>query len=179
MEKLENHIEKLCSFYVSDLHLVTMILPYINEALNEKANIVTILENNIEENIKMLLTRLRLRNEKKILEIDWKNTNIEKYHEIPNKLKDLVENQKEVNIVFINGTGKYIDEVNKRLMENLKKVSKKLKNVKVKIINCYEVTEFNGNIKEILDNHDKILNTSGEKEIGEVFEGYSKMSDVG
>ena len=48
-------------------------------------------------------------------------------------------------------------------------------NKKIKIVNCYEVTEFNTNIKEILDEHDKILNTSGEKEKGEVFEGYSDV----
>ena len=31
---------------------------------------------------------------------------------------------------------------------------------------------------EILDAHDKILNTSGEKEISEVFEGYEKQKKV-
>ena len=46
----------------------------------------------------------------------------------------------------------------------------------VKIIDCYEVTEFNGNIQAILDAHDKILNTSGEREISDVFEGYEKQN---
>ena len=179
MGNLENKIEKLCSFYVNDWHLVTMILPYINKELNEKANIVTILENSIEENIKMMLAKLRLKNEKNILAIDWDSTNVEKQHEILKKVECIVKNQKEINIVLINGTGKYIDKVNACFMQNLPKVSKKLKNFKIKIINCYEVTEFNGSIKQILDSHDKILNTSGEKQIGEVFEGYSKMSDVG
>lgn len=45
---------------------------------------------------------------------------------------------------------------------------------KIKIINFFEVTEFNNNIMEILDAHDRILNTSGEREISEVFEGYAK-----
>ena len=50
-----------------------------------------------------------------------------------------------------------------------------LKNVRnIKIINCYEITEFNYNITEILDEHDKILNTSGEREKEDVFEGYEK-----
>ena len=49
MEMSRNHIEKLCSFYVSDWHLVTMLLPYINKQINEKANIITILESDIEE----------------------------------------------------------------------------------------------------------------------------------
>ena len=38
------------------------------------------------------------------------------------------------------------------------------------------MSEFNINMQEILHNHDKILNTSGEKEINEVFEGYPKIS---
>ena len=45
---------------------------------------------------------------------------------------------------------------------------------KITIINCYEVMQFNNNVKEILDKHDKILNTSGEMEIEKVFEGYVK-----
>ena len=59
MEILNNNIEKLCSFYVSDWHLVTMLLPYINKEINENANIITILENNIEENIKTLIKKLK------------------------------------------------------------------------------------------------------------------------
>ena len=36
------------------------------------------------------------------------------------------------------------------------------------------MTEFNNNIVKILDAHDKVFNTSGEKEIYEVFDGYKK-----
>ena len=32
-------IKKICSFYVSDWHLVTMLLPYINRQIDEKAKI--------------------------------------------------------------------------------------------------------------------------------------------
>ena len=72
MEKLENSPERICGFYVSDWHLVTMILPYINKELNEKANIVTILEKDIEKNIKTLISKLNLKNEKKVLKLNWK-----------------------------------------------------------------------------------------------------------
>ena len=87
MEILKNNIEKICSFYVSDWHLVTMLLPYINKQINEKANIITILENDIEENIKTLIKRLNLKNEEKILNLNWKKTNGIKYSEIERKLK--------------------------------------------------------------------------------------------
>ena len=36
MELVKPTIEKICSFYVSDWHLVTMLLPYINKEINEK-----------------------------------------------------------------------------------------------------------------------------------------------
>ena len=42
MDLLKNNIERLCSFYVTldRVFLVTMLLPYINKQINEKANII-------------------------------------------------------------------------------------------------------------------------------------------
>lgn len=172
MEILKNNIEKICSFYVSDWHLVTMLLPYINKQINEKANIITVLENDIEENIKTLIKRLNLKNEEKILNLNWKKTNGIKYSEIERKLKNLKKEQI-LNVVFINGKKEYIDMTNKNVEKFLSENKNKYKNINIKIINCFEVSEFNINMQEILHNHDKILNTSGEKEINEVFEGYA------
>lgn len=172
MEILKNNIEKICSFYVSDWHLVTMLLPYINKQINEKANIITILENDIEENIKTLIKRLNLKNEEKILNLNWKKTNGIKYSEIERKLKNLKKEQI-LNVVFINGKKEYIDMTNKNVEKFLSENKNKYKNINIKIINCFEVSEFTINMQEILHNHDKILNTSGEKEINEVFEGYA------
>lgn len=171
MEILKNNIEKLCSFYVSDWHLVTMLLPYINKQINEKANIITILENDIEENIKTLTKKLNLKNEKEILELNWKKSNGIKYSVLQEKMKDIKEDI--LNIVFINGSKSYIGITNKNIEKFLKDNKNKYKEVKIKIINCYEVGEFNINMQEILSMHDKILNTSGEKEIRDVFEGYA------
>lgn len=172
MEILKNNIEKLCSFYVSDWHLVTMLLPYINKQINEKANIITILEDDIEENIKTLTKKLNLKNEKKILKLNWSKSNGIKYSELQEKMKQL-EDKEVINVIFINGSKKYIDMTNKNIEKFLEVNFNKIKNEKVKIINCFEVGDFNLNIQEILHSHDKILNTSGEKEISEVFEGYA------
>lgn len=172
MEILKNNIEKLCSFYVSDWHLVTMLLPYINKQINEKANIITLLENDIEENIKTLTKKLHLKNEEKILNLYWKKSNGIKYSITQEKMKNLKENEI-INIIFINGSKNYIDMTNKNIEKFLKESKEKYKEIKIKIINCYEVGEFNLSMKSILDSHDKILNTSGEKEICEIFEGYA------
>lgn len=170
MENLKNNIEKLCSFYVNDWHLVTMLLPYINKQINEKANIITILESDIEKNIQTLIKKLNLKNEEKILSLDWKKTNGIKYLEVENKIKKLKKDNC-LNIIFINGSKNNIEIVNKNIEKALS--NKKIKNVFIKIIDCYEVSEFNINMQEILNSHDKILNTSGEKEICDVFEGYA------
>ena len=61
MDMLNNNIERLCSFYVSDWHLVTMLLPYVNKQINEKANIITILENDIEENMRNSNKKIKLK----------------------------------------------------------------------------------------------------------------------
>ena len=167
MKKENQKVEKLCSFYVSNWHLATMLLPYINHQIDENAKIITILENNIEENIKTLVEKLNLKNEKEILEIRWTNINSKKYGDIENILKKEIRKTKE-NIILINGCQNYIERNN----ENVEKWIKKSGEKKIKIINFFEVTEFNHNIMEILNAHDRILNTSGEKEISEVFEGY-------
>lgn len=193
MKKENKKIEKLCSFYVSNWHLVTMLLPYINEKIEKNTKIITILENNIEENIKKLLERLNLKNEEKILKINWKNFNSQKYEEVSEYLseqnknlkniiindknsKNVITNNKKAKdvIILVNGSKENIEMNN----QNIQKWLKKEKINKAKIINFFEVTEFNNKISEILDNHDKVFNTSGEREISEVFEGYEKKEKV-
>ena len=172
MEILKNNIEKICSFYVSDWHLVTMLLPYINKQINEKVNIITVLEKDIQENIITLLNKLNLKNTEEILKINWKKTNGLKYFELKKQMEKVDEKSK-LNIVFINGNKSYIDITNKNIEKIFKEENKKYKEVNIKIINCFEVGDFNTNISNILSEHSKILNTSGEREICEVFEGYA------
>ena len=166
-------IEKVCSFYVSDWHLVTMLLPYINSKIDKNVEIITILENEMKEKIKTLLEKLNLKNRKEILDINWDSLKSRKYADISKRLKKQVKENIE-NIILINGSKEYIEKNNINIEKWMKNSSVK----NIKIINFFEVTEFNNNIMEILDTHDKILNTSGEKEISEVFEGYNKQEKI-
>ena len=169
MNNINYQIEKLCGFYVSDWHLTTTILPYINSKIDEKTKVITILENNIEENIKVLMKKLNLKNKNKILNIRWTNVDSKKYTNIENILNtEVTKNTK--NIILISGNKNYIEVIN----NNINKWHKKTNIKSIKIINFFEVTEFNNDIVNILDGHDKILNTSGEREISEVFDGYYK-----
>ncbi len=179
MKNENDFFKKICSFYVSEWHLATMILPYLNKKIDEKIKIKTILEKDIQENIETLLSKLNLKNEKEFLEINWRKTKVIKYSEFENNmLKQINENS---NIIILtNGTKKYINSVNKNVSKfiekNIDEILKRKANIS--IINCYEVTEFNENLNEILDEHDLVLNTSGEKQIEEVFEGYEKKQII-
>ena len=52
MEEREKSMETLCSFYVSDWHIVTMLLPYINAQINENKKVKSVyLLNSDEEQI--------------------------------------------------------------------------------------------------------------------------------
>ena len=70
------------------------------------------------------------------------------------------------------GSKEKIECIGKNIDKWIKKSEKKLEKKEIKIINCYELMEFNQNLTEILDEHDKILNTSGIHEIEEMYEGY-------
>jgi len=172
----ECNVMKLCSFYVSDWHLITMLLPYINKKINEETKIATILENDIKNNVEILLERLNLKNEEKILNINWKNNQEVKY----SKISKILENNEEGELlIIVNGKKEYIEKSNIIIEKYIQNNLENLKKTNIKIVNCYEIVEFNGSIVEILDKHDKILNTSGEKEINEVFEDYRRKEKIG
>lgn len=166
-------IMRLCSFYVSDWHLITMLLPYINKQINEGTKVATILENDIENNVKTLVEKLNLENKEKILNINWKNKNTNKNLNISKIIED---NLGKNILIIVNGKKDFIKNanrsINKHIYANINKMEET--NTNIKIVDAYEIIEFNGSIVEILDNHDKMLNTSGEKEINEIFEDYNK-----
>ena len=70
-----------------------------------------------------------------------------------------------------------IENVTEKINEKVERINEKNQK-NVTIIDCYEVLQVNQEINKILNNHDKILNTSGEKEISEVFQGYQKDNNL-
>lgn len=181
MENKSKVVNKMCSFYVSDWHLITMLLPYINSKLEKGVVIDTILENNISENIDIILSKIVLNEKSKnnIKNIKWEKTNLIKYSDIDSYLNDLVSMNKDNEIyVFVDGRYSYITAINENIDKWINKnIEKCLKNsVKINIVNCFEVMDFNTDINYILDKHTKIINTSGEKNIEDVFEGYRPNS---
>lgn len=151
------NMNKICSLYVSDWHLITMLIPYLKEKLEKGIKIETFFERSLKENINTLLKKIILNqeNKDKITSINWNKTIICNEH-IENKLMN-------TSIAIVAGSDEYIKIINKIIDKSKKNIT---------IINCFEVSQYNENIKEILKNHKFILNTSGEKKIEDVFETY-------
>lgn len=170
MKEKENQIIKVCSFYVNDWHLTTMILPHIKRTIEENTKVLTILENGIKNKVEELLSKMNLNpiTQNKILEINWTSSPVCKYTEIKNQIESVTNDIEQINVI-VNGKEEYIEIAN----ENIEKVMKNIKGKKVTIINCYEITKHK-EIDKILDKHDFVLNTSGIKEIKEVFSDYKK-----
>lgn len=166
-------IEKACSFFISDIHFITMMLPYINKEVEKNISIFTIFEKNQIKNIKLILEKINLKeiNKNKILKINWNKTQLNLIEKI--NIDKLLEKSNDVEIL-VSGNENYINKVGKILEKYLEKNKNKYENKKIKIIDCYEVTDFNNNIQEILDNHDFIINTSGEHEKEDIYYGYKK-----
>ena len=148
MVNINKNIKKVCSFYVSDWHLTTMLLPHINEKINEGVKITTILENDLRENMETLLGKLKLKNTEKILNIDWHKTK-----DIEKKIKEITNEEE----VIINGSMEFIRKANELLQKEMSE------GVTIKVIDCYDFNEYKEIIKDILDEHETVLNTSGEK----------------
>ena len=171
MENLK--IKKVCGFNISSIHFSMMILPYIKKELETQKEVITILEGNLEKNIDQILSKIMITDEEKekILNISWKETDI-KESAIENNIRKKLDENKNLDII-VYGSEKYINNVGE-FINNILEENQRDNNIK--IINCYSVGDFNENIKEILDNHDIMFNTSGEHKIEDVFEGYKKTS---
>ena len=125
---------KLCSFYVSDWHLVTMLLPYINKQINEETKIATIIENDIKDKVEVLVKKLNLKNQEKILKINWKSKkNNNKYVNISKTIDNYIGNN---ILIIVNGKKEYIDNVNKNIDKYIEKNKEKLDqtNTNIKIV---------------------------------------------
>lgn len=166
----ENKVTKVCSFCMDEMHLAMMILPQINKLLDKEEKVETIFEKGIRENVEEILSKmnLKLETENKILEINYNSNNTFKFSKIEKQIEEITNKGQAVNII-ISGSNRYIQIAN----EIIEKVVKDLKQSKITIINCYKTSE-NEEIEEILDKHDYVLNTSGIKQIEEVYREYKR-----
>ena len=158
----QHNIKRLCNFYVSDLHLSVMLLPYINKQINEDVEITTIFEKLEKENFEAVLDKLNVKNKEKILNINWFNSNKDTYEKIENKIEEDIKNKKNITII-IGGNKNYVFNNNKNIINYFNE--KNIKDLEIKVINCYNIEEVEKSAKLIVKQYDGILNTSGEIKI--------------
>ena len=153
---MEKTKEKTCVFFASDYHFEMITLPFIEENLRNNKKIIVLTENDLEDTIKNLISKVNLKEEKKekIFKIDWKNNDLKKFKEI----KKEVENKEDL-IIFIKGKENYIKNVN----ENIEKWTNKIDTVK--IIDCYDVEEISEHFADIVNHYENVLSTTGERKI--------------
>ena len=154
MNKNQKTKEKICTFYASDYHFEMISLPYIDKNIEENKEVIVLTENDLDETMKILISKMNLREEKKskILNLNWKNDDFNKFKAINKNINE----QKEM-VIFIKGKENYIRNVNK----NIEKWIEKSNNIKV--IDCYDMEEVSEKIDNIMGEYKKILNTKGEK----------------
>lgn len=138
-------IEKMYSFYVSEYHLEMILLPFINEKIEENKKVIIKTEYNLEESLKVLLKKVNIKeeNKEKIFKLGWK----------PEKIGEL-ENKS--NIIII-GDNDYIKNTNNIIKEdNLENIT---------IVDCYKFEELENDVNKIEKSYDCNLNTYGIKYI--------------
>lgn len=170
-----NNIQKTCGFYVSEFHLVTMLLPHIVTEVEKGTKIDAILNQDIKNEIKEVVSRLNINDivKAKVLNINWNKVNNKDFNSIKYYLEDIIKYNKDIEII-INGTKKEIDIINKNIEYWIDMNIDRLSEININIINCYEVSEFNSNINNILNEHEYIINTSGIQPVEEIFKSRQK-----
>ena len=89
-------MDRVCCFYASREHLMSILLPYINEKLEENQNIVTILEEDIGKETKDL---------KKIFNFEKENWS--KIEEVLKRKENLKNSELKDSIVIIIGNNSF------------------------------------------------------------------------
>ena len=141
----DKEIEKICSFYISEYHLEMILLPFINDKIENNKKVIIETEYNLEETLKRVLERTNLKqeNKNKILSLGWNSKE-------KNKLED------KSNIIVI-GNKEYIKNANNEIIKN------NLKNITV--VDCYKFEELGNDVTKIQNSYVCNLNTNGIKNI--------------
>lgn len=154
----QQNIKKLCNFYVSDLHLAVMLLPYISKQIDKDVEITTIFERLEKKNIEEILEKLNIKNKNEILDINWLNSNKHTDIEIKECIKNQINDGKEK--IFIIGGNKNFIYHNNKIVLNSFEIPKRKESIK--IIDCYNIEEVGIKAQDIVKQYDAIVNTSGE-----------------
>lgn len=151
----ENNKERICSFYASDFHLEMIILPYINKEIERNKRVFVVTEENLEDSIRILMSKINLdeNRKRKILDLNWSNN----YIKIIESIKEKIKNNEEI-CVIVNGKEKFVEEINDIIEQENGESS-------ITIIDCYKIDDIKKHMQDVIIKHSRILNTSGIQKI--------------
>ena len=146
----KNISKKTCMFYVSDYHFEMIGLLNIRKELKQNKKIIVLTQDNLQESIEVLLSKINLKKEdkKEIEQIDWSEKEKQKYEQLQKEIND----NNEVSI-YIKGNEEYIQNQNNKINEML------LNSNKVSVTDCYNFMEIKNKSNEIMQNYDEKLIT--------------------
>ena len=147
----EQNIKKYCNFYVSDIHLSVVLLPYINREIDNNVEVTTIFEKLNKGNFEEVIKKINVNNKEKILNINW-ICNYTK-EEVNKKIKEIISCGKKHTII-IGGGEDFILSINKIINYEINNSKNN-----IKIIDCYNIEEIKSNMENIVHKYNGILNT--------------------
>ena len=127
-------IEKTCCFYVSDFHLEMILMPYINDKIEE--NITILSEKNLRDTLEIVTSKMNINEEKKqkILQLKWEG-----------------EEPKENSNIIVIGSKDYILQKNADI-QNINPIS---------VLDCYNFEEEKDNMNNLIKRYKNTINTLG------------------
>ena len=152
----ENKSKKSYMIYASDYHFEMIGLLNIRKELKENKEIIVLTQNNLEETVKTVLSRITMNEEEKekIRKINWTENLEAKYKQIQNAIE-----QNKILSIYIKGEEKFIKNQNKKI-EELIKQENKMENIA--ITDCYDFSEIAEKGNEIIKEYDEVLLTNNK-----------------
>lgn len=119
-----------------------ILLPYIRNNIN-KTKFIIFTERDLSSSIKVVLDKCNFEKKEKdeIFKLNWTNKKIEKF----------LEYNFDNHTIIINGSNKYISNINKKI-KNYEKDN-------IEIVDCYNISEEGLKVEELQKKYQGILNT--------------------
>ena len=168
MNYQSGYIKEICSFYASDCHLATMMLPYLAKQVKIQTNIETILDKDILQYISKLLEKINVEENLKeqILKINWNNLDINQIDIEKYIIKNLKIKSQNILIIKTSKNNFINNQINQFIKRKSDYIIKN--NIKLNIIYCYNIQNLE-NMDDIINKYEYVLNTSGIHQVKDVF----------
>ncbi len=124
-----------CSFFVSNAHLLTIILPYIDEKINEGKNVTILSQKDLNEDVKKYLKSVKKFDKESIRKAFSKN-------------KINYENANKDVVLFVIGDENFIKSISSEELNYER-------------IDCYEIGNVS-DIQKIMEKYEYYLRTDGK-----------------